>query len=340
MAGSAVFKSESGVLHADKCEMLRRAAERGDIYMEAYCRRGYPGKVMPPRVMPEISSVGFWDAAKPQDWGLDWHRNEGIELTFLSRGKAQFFVDDKEYMLESGDLAITRPWQRHRIGAPNIGPSRLHWIILDVGVRHPHQRWNWPSWFIMSSEDLRKLTTLLRYNEQPVWRADRMVGSCFEKISRLVERRNIGFVQTRLKLHLNELFVALFEMLDSRNMDLDAGLSSSRRTVEIFLSRLPGSLDRDWSLGMMAEGCGLGRSRFADYCRRITNMTPIDYLNQCRLDAAVRMLVERPELSITEIALACGFRSSQYFATAFHERMGHSPSVYRKLKRNAEKRGC
>jgi AraC family L-rhamnose operon regulatory protein RhaS len=41
------------------------------------------------------------------------------------------------------------------------------------------------------------------------------------------------------------------------------------------------------------------------------------------------MLRRRPELNITEIALSCGFQSSQYFATVFHRRTGLAPRQYR-----------
>jgi len=34
-------------------------------------------------------------------------------------------------------------------------------------------------------------------------------------------------------------------------------------------------------------------------------------------------------LPITEVALASGFHSSQYFATVFHEKLGCSPRDYR-----------
>ncbi len=29
----------------------------------------------------EVRTVGYWNAKHDQGWGLDWHRNEGIELT-------------------------------------------------------------------------------------------------------------------------------------------------------------------------------------------------------------------------------------------------------------------
>ena len=181
----AVFSSPGAMYHADRCEPLRAAVRRGEVRLSAFVHRGYPGRPMPASLLPEVSTVGFWDAAGPQTWGLDWHRNEGIELTYLARGRTAFLVEAESFALESGQLTITRPWQRHRVGNPHIGPSRLCWLILDVGVRRPDQSWQWPNWMILSSKDLRRLTAMLSQNEQPVWRANDEIGACFERLAGL-----------------------------------------------------------------------------------------------------------------------------------------------------------
>lgn len=328
-AKPALFSGPGARYQADTCDPLRRASQRGDVRFQALCHRGYPGTPLPPKMLPELSSVGFWDVPAPQGWGLDWHRNEGIELTYLASGKLDYAVDGREYSLENGSLTITRPWQQHRVGNPCIKASRLHWLILDVGVRRPDETWQWPSWFVLSPKDLRRLTTLLRHNETPVWQADAAIAECFSRVTALTSSKSPADIQTRLQLHINHLFVALLDLLQKRAVVLDARLASTRRTVEMFLASLAQHLDQTWDLESMARQCGLGRSRFTEYCRQITNLTPIEYLTQSRLEAAKQMLIAQPVLPITEIALTCGFQSSQYFATVFHQKMGCSPRDFR-----------
>ena len=89
------------------------------------------------------------------------------------------------------------------------------------------------------------------------------------------------------------------------------------------------SLAEEWTLEGMAAQCGLGRSRFTHYCRQLTNMAPLEYLTQCRLRAAQRMLVAERGKSVTEIALAAGFNSSQYFATVFKRYFACTPRELR-----------
>jgi AraC-like DNA-binding protein len=326
---SAIFLSPHQTYHADRCEPLVQALQRGEVRLWALARRGYPGRPLPRAMLPEVSTVGFWDATGPQRWGLDWHRNEGVELTYLSRGKTAFAAEDRKCTLESGHLTITRPWQRHRLGDPLIGPSRLHWLILDVGVRRPNQVWHWPDWLILSPGDLRRLTTLLSHNEQPVWPANDEIGACFERIAGLVQRPSPTAVQSRLQLCVNELFMAVLDLLRQKNMVLDARLVSTRRTVELFLEELAGHVDHPWTLSEMAARCGLGRSRFATYCRQIVNLAPAEHLARLRIEAAKRLLAGRADMSITDVALSCGFQSSQYFATVFRQRTGHTPRDFR-----------
>ncbi|MCZ7639962.1 MAG: AraC family transcriptional regulator [Verrucomicrobia bacterium] len=326
----AIFLSPGATYHADRCEPLVQAVERGEVELVAWVHRGYPGRVLPPRLLPEISTVGYWNATGVPGWGLDWHRNEGIELTFVSRGRTAFLVEGERFPLESGHLTVTRPWQKHKVGDPHIGSTRLYWLILDVGVRRPDQPWRWPDWLILSPADQRRLTTLLSQNEQPVWRANREIAACFERMGDLVRTGEPVAAQSRLQVRINELLLALLDLLTRRNPTLDPHLVTTRRSVEMFLQALDDHLDQPWTLEEMAERCGLGRSRFADYCREITNMTPAAFLTQRRVGAAQRLLRTEPGLSVTEIALRCGFQSSQYFATVFRQVTGQTPRDYRR----------
>jgi AraC-like DNA-binding protein len=328
----AVFEVGGHVYTADTCEPVRAAAARGDVRLSALVHGTYPGRLLPPDTLPEICSVGVWDAPGDQTWGLATHRNEGIELTYLSRGKAAFAVQRRSYALRRGHLTITRPWQAHSVGNPGVTASRLHWLILDVGMRRPNQPWRWPSWVVLSPPDLRRLTTLLRHNEQPVWHVGGEVGRCFERLTGAVEQGPGPSAETRLKIEINALLAAIMDILGRRRVPLDGRLSSNQRTVELFLSELRKNLEGEWTLEAMAEQCGLGRSRFAHYCRLVTNLPPMVYLAQCRVKESARMLGARSDLSVTDVAMACGFPTSQYFATLFRKQMGVTPSEYRRKR--------
>ncbi len=120
------------------------------------------------------------------------------------------------------------------------------------------------------------------------------------------------------------------EMLEGQRIPLDEHLSTTRRMVEMFLDELPKHLGIQWTLDRIAGECGLSRSQFSSYCKQITNMTPIEFLTACRVHAAEGMLAADAGLTITDIAYASGFSSSQYFATAFRKYAGCTPTAFRR----------
>ena len=327
-----IFRSQDQTYRADSCGQLAKAAEEGAVRFAVMRHGHYPGRSLPAGVLPGIKMAGFWDAPNDQEWGLPWHYNEGLELTFLERGNLFFSVADRDYRLGPDDLTISRPWQRHRVGNPYVTASRLHWIILDVGVRRPNQEWRWPSWLLLSPPDLEELSLLLRHNEESVYRSVPGVRECFLQIAAAVEASEEASAVSHLAVRVNDLFLRVLEGLRKKRIMLDESLTSSRRTVELFLNDLvahPEHLSIDWTVEEMASHCGLKTTQFVHHVRSLTNMAPLHYLNRCRLEHAARLLREKPQEQVTSIALECGFSSSQYFATVFSRKFGCAPSAYR-----------
>jgi AraC family L-rhamnose operon regulatory protein RhaS len=328
---SPVYKELDKIYHPDSCEPLIKAVNVGVIKLAALKRLNYPGIELPHDVLKGVNSLGCWDAKVQQNWGLDWHRNEGIEFTFLASGKLSFSLGNKEYFLKPGDLTITRPWQSHKVGKPHIDIGKLYWLIIDVGVRQPHQHWQWPDWIILAPEDLQELTNILRQNEMPVWKIDESVSKCFQKIGVCLEASDSKIPHSKLKILINELLLLLLELFRNGKVELDQSLTNNLRAAEIFFQHLKEDYDRSWTIEAMATHCGLGITSLTKYCKQLTNLTPVNYLIKIRLEAAAQMLADHKDKSITDICYDCGFSSSQYFATTFRKLFNCSPNNYRKL---------
>ncbi|MER3444669.1 MAG: AraC family transcriptional regulator, partial [Meiothermus sp.] len=148
MDNHATFWDAGNSVRADSCEPLKAAARRGEVGLSAWGHGLYPGHLLPEEVLPEVRSAGVWTAPKRQSWGLDSHCNEGIEFSLISKGKLGFEVGERSWLLRTGHLTITRPWQYHRVGNPEVDAGTFHWLILDVGVRRPNQEWHWPEWLL------------------------------------------------------------------------------------------------------------------------------------------------------------------------------------------------
>lgn len=326
------YQDRETIYHPDTCLPLVEAHRLGKLQLEAWGRYSYPGLRLGPDELHGINSIGYWDTHQQQEWGLDWHRNEGIEITYVETGTNGFSIDGQEHMLVPGQLFITRPWQLHRIGNPTVAVGKVHWIILDVDVRQPHQEWNWPLWIILNQTDLDELTKLLRQNEQPIWNADADIRRCFQRIGQLLKDENLTSGESWIKLYINEILIHLLSLLRKGNITLNENLTSGRRTVELFITYLAELLVEPWTLESMATHCQLGQTRFVHYMKLITNMTPMQYLTFLRMQKAAKMLVDNIDLSVTSVGYECGFSSIEYFVTVFRKQYDCSPSSYRAMQ--------
>ena len=294
---------------------------------------------MPEMVLPQLLSVGYWSAQESQEWILPKHRNEGVEITFVENGELPFLVDETQYALVPNTMTVTRPWQPHQVGRSGMPPNKLIWVIIDVGVRSPNQSWHWPEWLLLDASLLDELARYIRQNETTVWFGARRLRKCFEEIATLVETENPDQLSfDLLTIRLNELLLSLLRHYRSREISLSSFYTSNARSVELFLQALPDELARPWTLESMAERCGVGKTSLTSYCRELTNSSPQRYLNKLRIAKAQRMLEPtEKELSILEIALECGFQSSQYFAVQFRKQTGITPTEYRAQQKEARR---
>ena len=73
----------------------------------------------------------------------------------------------------------------------------------------------------------------------------------------------------------------------------------------------------------------LAGAEVENYFREIAGDTPLHYLIKRRITASLSMLYTT-DLSIEEIAVACGFHNANYFAKVFRKYTGKSPTEFRK----------
>ena len=311
---------------------LLASISTGRIDFHAFGRGHYPGDRLAPEQLPGLLSQGFWDARGGQDWGMDFHHNEGIEICLLETGSMRFAVEEETYPLSPGDLTITRPWQAHRQGDPLIAAGRLHWATIAVDAQRPVDQWQWPSWVVLESKDKAELTRRLRNTNSTVWHASPDVIHSFRRMAAAAAMEPADRRISHISIGLNELLLGVLEMLRVENRSVPPGSASPEHLVEQFLTSVRQKaeyLEKDWTLASMAKACGMGSTQFSRFCHRLTNDSPMQFLNLARIEAAARLLRTNLARSITDIAFDCGFNSSQYFANQFRRHFGMTPTAYR-----------
>ena len=88
-------------------------------------------------------------------------------------------------------------------------------------------------------------------------------------------------------------------------------------------------LDRDIRLDDLAAQVDLSRFHFCTSFRLATGRTPHEWLTGLRIDRARQMLGDS-SISITEIALAVGYKTPSAFASSFRKVAGVTPTEFRR----------
>src|SRR5262249_5195794 len=88
------------------------------------------------------------------------------------------------------------------------------------------------------------------------------------------------------------------------------------------------NLSEDLSVESLAARLGMSSRNFARLFRRETDMTPGDYVEAMRVEAARRML-EESDTPIKKVASLCGFADQSGLRRAFMRRINVTPVEYR-----------
>ncbi|MGK9251785.1 helix-turn-helix transcriptional regulator [Paenibacillus humicus] len=79
----------------------------------------------------------------------------------------------------------------------------------------------------------------------------------------------------------------------------------------------------------LSQLAGYSDYHFIRFFKPYTGFTCIQYINRIRLEAASRMLTHT-DLSVTAIAMECGYDNVSYFIRTFKKLHKASPDKYRK----------
>lgn len=88
----------------------------------------------------------------------------------------------------------------------------------------------------------------------------------------------------------------------------------------------------DLDFDAMVAALGLSRSKINEILKAELGHTFSTYLNKLRLTEAARLLGEKEDASVAEIAYSVGYRNVSYFNKLFKEEYGCTPKVFRTVR--------
>lgn len=287
-----------------------------------------------PHRLPELSprrgqDLSSLDTPLIRLWGggakrgavpLGWHRNDGFEVTLLLEGGVRWEIERGPTLeLNGGDVSLMQPRIPHRGEHDIIAPSHLLWIVFDP--LRPGAFVNTP----FSADDLRRMDREFRRAGNVAFRApDALV-----RVSRLWAERQAAFTGTdpvsRAGLRA-VLCLFLWTLLEAVAVPGAQRRTGAVRRAEAYIRD---HLADPIGVDDVARVAGLSVSRFHERFRGELGLTPADYIQRSRC-ARARELLRSSGTSVTDIAFASGFSSSQYFARTFRKYTGCTPTEYRR----------
>ncbi len=131
------------------------------------------------------------------------------------------------------------------------------------------------------------------------------------------------------------LFFLLWDVLyeNLAGKDFEAGAEHTDLTM---LKNMVGFIQANFSqrisLEEIAMAGAVGQSKCCKLFRQYFSKTPMQYVNEYRLNKSADLLRES-NLSVTEIALQTGFNDASYYTASFRKWSGLTPLAYRKQHR-------
>ncbi len=152
-----------------------------------------------------------------------------------------------------------------------------------------------------------------------------------EKIQEL--RDSKGAIRMSLFLLLINFLYTIREQLTplSTKSESEPYPEEKSRRIQLIYDYILKNFENDITLEEVAEQAFFTPPAFCRYFKKHTGKTFVSFLNELRVNEACKKLVaEKDEAQISNIAYECGFKSVTNFNRVFKTVIGSSPSVYQK----------
>lgn len=158
------------------------------------------------------------------------------------------------------------------------------------------------------------------------------------KIQQLLQRIINLFVEgnrakdTFIDLSLKELLIRLMQGKARQLLLGKTDETNQQHRISATIHYIREHLEEELSVAQLAGVACLSESHFYKCFRETLGMTPTQFITRERIRRA-QQLLQRTEMSISQISLACGFRQQAYFNRCFKEATGTTPSRFKKKRK-------
>jgi len=225
-------------------------------------------------------------------------------LIYCFEGKGTVEFKENVFQIEAGNFIIIPAKVAHLYYADNELPWTIYWIhFAGPGADALVQQ-------------LQHYKTFTGFGEEKKVIFDRV----YNRLERGFSRENM--IYSNLCFHQ---YLAEFVYSDKQ---LEENDKPGKDKIEEAIDFMRNNIEKALDLKEIAQAIYLSPSYFSALFKKKTGSSPIDYLNQLKIQETTQYLLFT-NLRINEIALKIGISDPYYFSRLFAKIMGISPRKYR-----------
>ena len=239
------------------------------------------------------------------------HYHPDYEVYCLTEGKCRYFIHDKTYSMIAGDLVV-------------IPPGIIHKVIYETPI-HSRILFNCTRDYIPPSvlQALESITYYPGHGDTA-----KQIAALYRRIREAVSAPD-AFSEDTIRCCAMELFLLMAKTADA-GVPLPTGSSFVAQAVAFIRT----SYAEHLTLSAAARHCAVSPEHLSRVFKKETGFGFNEYLNLYRLKKAEALLKSGQDVSVSQVALLCGFNDSNYFSGIYKKTYGISPS---QVKKNASK---
>ncbi len=239
------------------------------------------------------------------------HAHPHYEIYYLTKGDRHYFIEDNVYRVVSGDFALISPGKMHKTSGPRT--EFIH-IFFDEDAVNDNIR-----------HIIEKCFDTCVISIPPAQR-DKIQQLLFDMCS---ETSHQSETSSKMLSLLFETLIIYLYRFSSFKVSATKNEDETYNKILDAVTYINKNYALDVSVNQLCQMSYLSQSYFCKKFKSIIGMPAAQYINCIRVNEAAKLL-QNTSLSITEIASATGFTSSNYFGDIFKKYRGTSPQQFRK----------
>ena len=247
---------------------------------------------------------------------MPFHSHDAFEMYLCVQNNYEIHANNKEYILQEGDILIIPPRMLHEYINDKYGVRFIYLIEMNQ---------------FFKSQDYKTIEPLLfdafLVNNKPV-RIYMTVYKLFMEMNS-VYFTNANFWETIIYDKMYQVFIEIAKHSEnSVKAEETQNTSQSINRINALLRYLDINYAEDISTEQAAEYTGFSKYHFIRLFKLQTGYTFHDYLTLKRISMAEELLIT--DMPITDIAFQTGFNTLPSFCRTFKKYTNYSPSDYKK----------